>query len=133
MKSFEPVYNKLNNIIIEELPAQIEKLNKFFNDKLIIKPFKNKSLEDNLIDTPSFVFNMEDSEYSEKDRILENTVYKISLELKLPPQETDLRNKQFRYFQAIQNLLTEHETEEEWQDIHIVTTSWDKIKIKITI
>ena len=133
MKSFEPVYDRLEEIIINDLPEEIEKVNKCFNDGLIIKPFKNKKLEDNTKDTPSFIFKMEDAEYTEKDRILENTIYKISLEIKLPENETDKRHKQFRYLLAIENLLSAHETEDEWQDIHVAFSSFEKAKIKITI
>ena len=66
MKSFEPVYDRLEEIIINDLPEEIEKVNKYFNDGLIIKHFKNKKLEDNTKDTPSFIFKMEDAEYTEK-------------------------------------------------------------------
>ena len=84
MKSFEPVYKELEYLLIQKLPDYIEKINKEHNDGIILKPFENTSLSENCIKTPSFIFNIEETEYSEKDRIIENTIYTISLEIKLP-------------------------------------------------
>ena len=83
MKSFEPVYTELQELFIQKLPYFIEKINKEYNDGIIIKTFENTSLEENCIKTPSFIVNIEEIEYSEKDRIIENTVFKVSFELKL--------------------------------------------------
>ena len=82
MKNFEPVYKELENLFINKLP-EYEKINKEHNDGIILKPFENKSLEENCIKTPSFSFKIEETEYEEKDRIVENTIYTISLEIKL--------------------------------------------------
>lgn len=49
MKDFETVYNELENLLIKKLPEYIEKINKQHNDGLLIKPFENKSLEENCI------------------------------------------------------------------------------------
>lgn len=85
MKCFEPVYKELEYLLIQKLPECIDKINKEHNDGIILKPFENKSLEENCIKTPSFIFSVEESEYSEKDRIVENTIYTVSIELKLQP------------------------------------------------
>ena len=66
MKSFEPVYKELEYLLIQKLPEYIEKINKEHNDGIILKPFENKSLEENCIKTPSFIFSIEESEYSEE-------------------------------------------------------------------
>ena len=65
MKSFEIVYKELEYLLIQKLPESIEKINKEHNDGIILKPFENKSLEENCIKTPSFTFNIEETEYSE--------------------------------------------------------------------
>lgn len=75
MKNFKPVYKELENLIINKLPDYIEKINKEHNDGIILKPFENKSLEENCIKTPSFPFKLEETEYEEKDRIIEDTIY----------------------------------------------------------
>ena len=109
MKSFEPVYKELEYLLIQKLPDYIEKINKEHNDGIILKPFENKSLEENCIKTPSFIFNIEETEYSEKDRIIENTVFTVSLEIKLQPN-TEKRTIIFwRYFEAIQKMLSDEE------------------------
>ena len=75
MKNFKPVYKELENLIINKLPGYIEKINKEHNYWIILKPFENKSLEENCIKTPSFPFKLEETEYEEKDRIIEDTIY----------------------------------------------------------
>ena len=93
MKSFEPIYKELEELFIHNLPDYIEKINRNYNDGILIKKFENRTLDEDCIKKPCFKFSIEDSEYSEKDRIIENTVFKISLELilqqesKLPPAE----------------------------------------------
>ena len=66
MKNFEPVYKELEKLFINKLPEYIEKINKEHNDGIILKPFENKSLEENCIKTPSFSFKFEETEYEEK-------------------------------------------------------------------
>ena len=73
MKSFEIVYKELEYLLIQKLPENIEKTNKEHNDGIILKTFENKSLEENCIKTPSFTFNIEETEYYEKARIITNT------------------------------------------------------------
>lgn len=84
MKNFEPVYKELENLFINKLPENIEKINKEHTDGIILKSFENKSLEESCIKTPSFSFKLEETVYEEKDRIIENTIYTISIEIKLP-------------------------------------------------
>ena len=107
MKNFEPVYKELENLFINKFPEYIEKINKEHNDGIILKPFENKSLEENCIKTPFFSFKLEETEYEEKDRIIENEVYKISIEIKL---HSNTQNKiliLWRYLEAIQLIFNE--------------------------
>lgn len=110
MKNFEPVYQELENLFICKFPEYIEKINKEHNDGIILKPFENKSLEENCIKTPSVSFKFEETEYEEKDRIIENTIYTISIEIKLPPSCGNKTIFLWRYFEAITNLINEHES-----------------------
>ena len=119
MKSFEPVYKELEELFIQKLPDFIEKINKEYNDGIIIKTFENTSLEENCIKTPSFIFNIEETEYSEKDRIIENTVFKVSFELKLLSEMKQKTNFFWRYVEAIQSMLNESETKYLYKIIRI--------------
>ena len=130
MKNFEPVYQELENLLINKLPEYIEKINKEHNDGIILKPFENKSLEENCIKTPYFSFKLEETEYEEKDRIIENTIYTISLEIKLPPNTEQKTIILYRYFEAIEMTIKETEG---WQEIKIFSTRENKAFIKINI
>ncbi len=130
MKNFESVYKELENLFINKLPEYIEKINKEHNDGIILKSFENKSLEENCIKTPSFSFKLEETEYEEKDRIIENTIYTISLEIKLPPNTENKSIILYRYFETINMSIIEYEG---WQEIKIISTRENKVFIRITI
>lgn len=49
MKNLEPVYNKINTLIIEELPSYIDKINKLNNDDIILESLHNIDIEKNVI------------------------------------------------------------------------------------
>lgn len=130
MKNFEPVYKELEYLFINKIPEYIEKTNKEHNDGIILKPFENKSLEENCIKTPSFSFKFEETEYEEKDRIIENTIYTISLEIKLPPNTENKTIILYRYFEAIEMTI---KNTEGWQEIKTLSTRENKAFIRITI
>lgn len=107
MKSFEPVFKELEYLLIKKLPEKIEKINQEHNDGIILEPFENKSLEEKCIKMPSLSFKLEETEYEEKDRIIENEVYKISIEIKI---HSNTQNKiiiLWRYLEAIQLIFNE--------------------------
>lgn len=110
MKSFETVYNELEELLIKKLPGYIEKINKQHNDGLIIKSFENTSLEENCIKQPCFKLTFTSGEYSEKDRIIENEVFNVCLEIILQSQLEKKSIMVFRYVEAISNLFSENET-----------------------
>lgn len=127
MKSLETVYNELEELLIKKLPEYIEKINKQHNDGLILKTFENTTLSENCIKTPSFTFDIEESEYSEKDRIIENTVFTISLEIKLQSYKVSLF---WRYVESFQNMVNEYESDNLYE---ICKIEKNKIYIRITL
>ena len=127
MKSLETVYNELEELLIKKLPEYIEKINKQHNDGLILKTFENTTLSENCIKTPSFTFDIEESEYSERDRIIENTVFTISLEIKLQSYKASLF---WRYVESFQNMVNEYESDNLYE---ICKIEKNKIYIRITL
>ena len=85
MKSFEAAYNELEYLFIHKVPEYIEKINKEYNDGIILKEFSNKKLNEECLKQPGFKFLIENAEYDEKDRIIENTIFDVSFEIKLTP------------------------------------------------
>lgn len=130
MKSFETVYNQLTDLFINKLPDYINKTNEEHNYGLILKNFTNKDLASKSTQLPYFTFSTETVTYSEKDRIIENTVYEVRFEIKL---ENYINNKEiifWRYVESIQNLLKETEITE---IIELEKVEKQKIYIKITL
>ncbi len=130
MNNFESVYKELENLFLNKLPDYIGKINVEHNDGIIIKPFENTKLEENCINLPSFSFALEQAEYEEKDRIIENTVYEISLDIKLHPNTDKQTIIFFRYAEAINMTIKESEN---WQDCRITNIKGKKIIIRITV
>lgn len=128
MKNFEPVYKELENLFINKLPEYIEKINKEHNDGIILKAFENTTLEENCINASSFIFNIEETDYSEKDRIIKNTVFSISLEIKLQSHTENRIILLCRYLEAIEKTLSDNEN---WLECKIVNISANKIFIRI--
>lgn len=127
MKQFETVYKELEELLIRKLPEYIEKINKKYNDNLILKPFENTTLEENCIKQPCFKFSIDNAEYSEKDRIIENTIFQFSYEIKIPSTENEL-SILWRYIEAINKMLIEEDS-----DIIILKIQASKIILRITV
>lgn len=130
INTFEKIYKKLENLLINRLPENIEIINKEHNDGIILKPFENKSLEENCIKTPSFSFKLEETKYEEKDRIIENTICTINLEIKLPSDIDKMSIIFYRYIEAIDMALKEVEG---WQEVKIINIKGNKVFIRITV
>lgn len=110
MKSFETVYNELEELLIKKLPEYIEKTNKHYNDNLILKAFENTRLEENCIKQPCFKITNARAEYSEKDRIIESEVYITTFEIKLPENQKYKIAIFWRYVEALRRMFAEEET-----------------------
>ena len=130
MKKLESIYHELETLLIHNLPECIEKINKEHNDGIIIMPFANTTLTGTCIKTPSFIFNIEESELSEKDRIIENTVYKICIEINLPPNTENKLILHCRYYEAIEMTINNNEG---LQECRITGSKENKVFIKITV
>lgn len=120
MKSFETVYNELENLLIKKLPEYIKKINKLHNDAMILKQFENTSLEENCIKQPCFKLIFTGGEYSEKDRIIENEVYKIIFEINLPKSQKNKATSICRYIEAINKMNAEENNKYDYK-----ITNWE--------
>ena len=109
MQNFEEVYKEMEKLFIEKLPTYIEKINEKKNDGLIIQPFNNTSLEENCIKQPCFGIVFNGGVHSVKDRIIENEVYTVSLEIFLKTQIENIIIAYSRYVEALQIMLNEEE------------------------
>ena len=133
MKSFENVYIKLNELFIESLGDYIQKVNKEHNDGLILQEFRNRRASGKCEMYPSFLLSVEEAEYTEKDRLLENAVLCVCVEIKLQKYIENEFVIFCRYAEAIQRMIDENDGERLWQSIRITRMEKNKIYIRITI
>ena len=128
MKSFEPIYKELEDLFIHKLPDYIEKTNKEHNDGIILKRFENRKLDEDCLKHPCFKFSQNQTEYSEKDRIIENSAYNVSFEIKLPQNIKSSVIILWRYIETIQRMLTEKELDFKYK---IMKLKLNRIYVKI--
>lgn len=131
MKTFETILPTLHKLFIEQLPFYIEKINKEKNDGLILTPFSNKTLFENCQKLPYLKFTFESANYTEKDRIIEDSVLIFDLEIKINNSESDSFIKQWRYLQAIDLLINENK--QNFIDFRIQNYHKSHLQIRITI
>ena len=132
MKSFEPVFKKLTELFIENLPEYVQKINEQYNDGIILKPFENKDLITPCNKLPSFNFSIEEAEYTEKDRIIENTIYSIGLIVNLPTYGENTILLFMRYVESINKMIDELKPEI-FYSLYITKVTKNKIFFRIII
>ena len=133
IKSFEPVYKELEELFIQKLPEYIEKINKEYNDGINLKKFENHNLIEECSKLPCFKFSLEESEYTEKDRIIENTVFNMRFEIKITDYQKDKIIIYWRYFETIQEMLKDYLYDENsiFLSIKFMHLNTNSIQIKI--
>ena len=104
LKSAEQVYDELKNKLLNELPLYIEEINKKYNDGIILEQFTNTENTTNSLKAPYWKINFEEAEYSEKDILIENSVFKFSIELHATGNGEGLMRKIWRYGEAIERI-----------------------------
>lgn len=130
INTFETVYNEIETLFINILPEYIEKINKKYNDGIILKKFENKNLAEECIKQPCFSFDYLNAKHEDKDRVIENTKFNLVFDIKL--QEKGKLKIIFtcRYLEAIQIMLNE----EEISNIYKITeVNKNKITIQVTV
>ncbi len=132
MKSFEDVYKKLEYLfLIEKLPESIKKVNKEHNDGIFVNQFTNKDLRENCIKLAYFKCSVENVECTEKDRIIENTIIDVIIELFIADTKHDYIIFS-RYIEAFNRILREKE-DDEILEIKILRINTSSIKIRIIL
>ena len=104
LKSAEQVYDELKNKLLNELPLYIEEINKKYNDGIILEQFTNTENTTNSLKAPYWKINFEEAEYSEKDILIENSVFKFSIELHATGSGEEFMRKIWRYGEAIERI-----------------------------
>lgn len=132
MESFEGVYRTLETLLTEKLPDYIEEVNKRHGDGIFISPFENRSLAENCAKVPCFKFSKVEADFTEKDRIVESTVFEVCLTLcQKPPAES--RVVEFwRYVEAVQDMVEESETGE-WETCKVDKVSGRDVYLRIEV
>lgn len=128
MKNLEPIFHKINELLIEELPRQIDLINKEINDGIILEQFKNINPEEKCENLPCYECSLNGVEYSQKDRIIETAVLSMTVKVKLKPNCRNKTERYIRYTNAIFHTFYDTETDL-WCDIYVQVSTLDSIKL----
>ena len=131
MITFEETLPTIKELFIEKLPLYIEENNKKKNDGIILQPFLNKHLLENCQKLPCFQFELQEAEYKEKDRIVENTVFNFSLEINTKSSKELEIIEICRYAEAIDNLINENN--QSFLDFRITKIKDNKILFRVLV
>lgn len=131
MKNFEDVYRELEEMLIEQLPVYIQKINEEKNDGIILKDFYNSKLNEDCKRLPSFSLKMDEAEYDEKDRIIGNTVFAVGIEINLEKDNENKNIELWRYERAIERLINEYEGKN-WIYLKVTGVKKNTISLRIT-
>ena len=108
--SFEPVCLEIERLFLQRLSEYIEKINKKHNDGIILKNFENKTMYDESLKQPTFVFDYITAKCNDKDRILENVIFELAFDFKIQEKGKQKILIFWRYMEAIQMMFKEEET-----------------------
>ena len=101
MITIEDVLPTLHELCIEKFPLFIEEINREKNVGTMILPFENCQK------LPCFKLELLEAEYSEKDRIIEKTVFAFALEIKTKQINELQIIENCRYTEAIDKMICE--------------------------
>jgi hypothetical protein len=119
--SEEAVFLKLLSLCRDVLPEYIEEVNEQHNDGVILPLFTGVAAENGSRTPPYLKLEITGGEYTEKDRIIGNTVYAVELEFVLP-KAIAKGVAYMRYREAVRNMLEEYRTADEWEECRM--TGW---------
>lgn len=103
----------------------IEEINKNYNVGLTIYLYEYKTLLENCKKLPCFKFELLEAEYSEKDRIIENTVFDFSFEITIKTETNKKIIEIYRYIKIINKIIKENQTD--FQQFYIKKIKNNKI------
>ena len=128
--SEEAVFMKLISLCRDVLPEYIEEVNEQHNDGVILPQFTGIAAENESRTPPYMKLAITGGEYTEKDRIIGNTVYTAVLEFELPKV---LANgaAYMRYREAVRNMLQEYRSTDEWESCSM--TGWKNSCVTVRV
>ena len=133
VKAFEPVFDKLEDLFIDKLPGYIGRINESYNDGCILKDFENQNLFSFSNKLPCFKFSTETADYSDKDRIIENTVFCVGLTLLLPPLGDKGCMIFWRYVEAIKSMVEDVGVCNVWNSIRVSNVIKNVVYLRIVL
>ena len=133
MKVFpEMVLDEFVRLVNNELNNSIYQINVKHNDGLIISDIKGvfvKDCESKLPTLPYILVSIEAGTFTEKDRIIEASIYNLTLELKIPRQK-ELYRYYSRYAEAVSDVVSNNTVGEVWQYLEIVAIEGGKLVVR---
>lgn len=124
------MFLKLVSLCRDVLPEYIEAVNELHNDGVIFPQFTDIVTENGNKMPPYMKLTITGGEYTEKDRIIETTVYTVELEFVLPKVLANCV-AYMRYREAVRNMLEEYRTADEWEECRM--TGWKNSCVTVRV
>lgn len=128
--SEETVFLKFKSLCTDVLPEYVEKVNELHNDGVILQQFTDIVTENESRTPPYLKLDITGGEYTEKDRIIENTVYNVELQFVLPKAAAN-RVTYMRCREVVRNMLQEYHSTDEWESCSM--TGWKNSCVTVRV
>jgi hypothetical protein len=134
MTNEENILFTLKSIIENNFSVYIQQLNEEYNDDVFLDDISEVVLVEGSKKLPYFKLSIKNGEYEEKDRIIENEIYKVQLEFMLPQNNVDGWRVLFRYKEAFQRCIADfREQDGYWQWVKLRKSNSNIVELEFTV
>ncbi len=126
------VLDEFVRLMSEELNDSICKINVQHNDGLVISDVSGvfvKDCEKSPTSLPYLLVSIENGTFTEKDRIIEASIYDLKMELNLSRQN-ELYRHYSRYAEAVSDVIGRNNFGETWQFLKMTEIKGEKIVVR---
>ena len=132
MKNAESLLTAFSAFFKEKMPVFIKTVNAENSDRLQLDDFYDAVIFGEHCRTLPFVaVRLEQAELTEKDRIIENEVYTLKLELNLQETSAKSERKKLRYVRAVCLFFEEYEFCDLWQRAKITEFKKNSVFVRV--
>lgn len=131
MTKEEKIIDRLKELLLSEYNTLIEADNRERNDGDDLPKLTDVFIETGSGRLPYARISLHSGEHTEKDRILRNTVYTVSIRIVTAESKESWRTKA-RYRELLDALVEEHRRDECWESIRVNAFRGDESTLRVT-
>lgn len=133
MTEEERIIEKLISLLKTDLTTIIEQKNEEHNDGILLEPLTEVYINYGNGKQPYATLQLKKAEYTEKDRIIQNTVYEIGIDVDLLHNGKEGWRYRARYKEALEELIKQNRQTDAWQWAKATYYSDCRFVVRVTV